>query len=140
MADLAAIRTALANTLQTALPGPPQLRVSSVSVGQINPPEAVIMPQTSQGLRFDTFDGGVTYAIRIALLVGMADDVSSQALLDSYLSTTGSFSIAAALKTNPRLSGAVEYCNMDGFRGYGLMDWGGVTYTGSQLTLTVMAV
>lgn len=140
MADLAAIRTALANTLQTALPGPPQLRVSSVSVGTVNPPEGVIMPQPSQGLRFDTFDGGVTFAMRIALMVGIADNTSSQALLDSYLSTTGPFSIAAALKANPRLGGAVEYCNMDGFRGYGMIDWGGVAYLGTQITLTILAV
>jgi len=135
MADLAAIRQALA----TALGGIAGLRVSPIFQAQINPPAAIIMPQPQQVLRFDALGGADSYLLRIVLLGSYTEDASSQSLMDSYLASSGSSSIAAALAANPTLSGAVDYCNMDSVRGYGLMDWAGQQYLGAQILLTAAA-
>jgi hypothetical protein len=135
VADLAAIRQALA----TALGGIAGLRVSPVFQAQVNPPQVIIMPQPRQALRFDALGGAVSYPLRIILLASYTEDASSQALMDSYLASSGASSIAAALAANPTLSGAVDYCNMDTVTGYGLMEWAGQQYLGSQILLTVAA-
>jgi hypothetical protein len=135
MASLASVRQALA----TALGVIPGLRVSPVYQSQINPPAAIIMPQPRQSLRFDALGGTVSYLLRIVLLGSAVEDTSSQALMDGYLATTGTSSIAAALAANPTLSGSCDYCNMETVNGYGLMEWAGETYLGTQILLTVAA-
>lgn len=135
MADLTSVRNALA----AALSGISGLRVVPENQSQVNPPMALVLPQPQQVLRFDTLGGGISYLLRIILLVSYVEDLSSQLLMDSYLASTGTSSIAAALKANPTLSGAVDYCNVDSVRGYGLMDWAGQQYLGSQLLVTAAA-
>lgn len=135
VADLQACRNALA----AALGAIPNLRVFADYQSQINPPTAIIVPQPQQALRFDALGGSVSYLLRIILLGSYTEDVSSQALMDSWLATTGSSSIAAALAANPTLGGVVDYCNMESVRGYGLMEWAGQQYLGSQILLTVAA-
>jgi hypothetical protein len=135
MASLATVRQSLA----TALGVIPGLRVSADYQSQVNPPAAIIMPQPRQSLRFDALGGSVSYLLRIVLLGSAVEDTSSQALMDGYLATTGSSSIAAALAANPTLSGACDYCNMETVNGYGLMEWAGQTYLGTQVLITIMA-
>lgn len=134
MADLNAIRQALASVLQTALPN---LRVSADFQAAPTPPAAIIMPQPQQALRYDAMGGAVSYLLRIVLLGSYTEDASSQALIDSYLSTTGANSIHQVLLGNPRLGGAVDYCNMERVNGYGLMEWAGQQFLGTQIPLTV---
>ena len=135
MADLTSVSNALATVLRT-IPG---LRVSSGFTAQINPPAAVVMPQPSQALRFDAFGGAVSYLLRIVLLASYTQDTSSVAALNTYLATSGPSSISEVLRLNPSLSGAVESANMDTVRGYGLMEWAGQQYLGTQILVTVMA-
>jgi hypothetical protein len=135
MASLTAVREALA----TALSGITGLRVSPIYLGTVNPPAAIIMPQPRQALRFDALGGSVSYLLRIILLGSYTEDSSSQALMDGYLASTGSTSIAAALAANPTLSGACDYCNMDTVNGYGLMEWSAQQYLGTQILVTVAA-
>lgn len=135
MADLTAASNAVAAVLATV----PGLRVNSGFTSQVNPPMAIVMPQPSQALRFDTFDGGITFFLRTVVLVSMTEDTSSVALLNAFMATTGSSSIEAALKANPRLNGAVDYCVMDSIRGYGMMEWAGQQYLGFQALMSVFA-
>ncbi len=135
MADLGAICAGLAATIGT-IPG---LRVSPVFTANVNPPQAVIMPVTGQGLKFDTLDGAVSYAIRVVLLVEFGQDSSSTAALNGYISTTGANSLSQVIKNNPRLAGVYDYVTMDSIRGYGLMEWSGTQYLGTTAMLTVMA-
>ena len=135
MADLGSACSALATTLGNIA----GLRVSPTFLAQVNPPAAIIMPQPSQSLRFDTLGGGISYLLRVVLLVSYAEDQSSIALMNGYLASTGPTSVAAAIKANPTLSGAVESANLDTIRGYGLMDWAGQQYLGAQCLVTVMA-
>jgi hypothetical protein len=135
VADLQAICNGLAATIGQ-IPG---LRVSPTFTATVNPPAAVILPVTGQGLRFDTLDGGVSYAIRVVLLVQYAEDTSSTAAINGYISTTGTNSLAQVIKNSPRLAGVYDYVTMDSIRGYGLMEWGGQQYLGTTAMLTVMA-
>jgi hypothetical protein len=135
MASLATVRQSLA----TALGVIPGLRVAADYQSQVNPPAAIIMPQPRQSLRYDALGGAASYLLRIILLGSSLEDTSSQALMDGYLATTGSSSIAAALAANPTLSGTCDYCNMETVNGYGLMEWAGQTYLGTQILLTVAA-
>lgn len=135
MADLSAICAGLAATIGT-IPG---LRVSPQFVSIVEPPAAVILPVTGQGLKFDTLDGGVTYALRVVLLAQYSQDTSSVAAINSYIATTGTYSLAQVIKNNPRLPGVYDYVTMDSLRGYGLMEWGGQQYLGTTAFLTVMA-
>lgn len=135
MADLTAICTGLAATIGT-IPG---LRVSAQFVSTVEPPAAVILPVTGQGLKFDNFGGGVSYALRVVLLVQYAQDTSSVASINGYIATTGTYSLAQVLANNPRLAGVYDYVTMDSIRGYGLMEWGGQQYLGTTAMLTVMA-
>lgn len=139
MADLNALRQALATAL-SVIPG---LRVFPDFVSAPSPPAAIILPGTGgtggQVMRFDALGGAVSYLCRIILLVSYTEDASSQALMDSYLSSTGTSSIAAALAANPRLGGACDYCNMEQARGYGLMTWAAQEYLGTQIPVTIAA-
>jgi hypothetical protein len=135
VADLTAICNGLAATIGQ-IPG---LRVSPQFAAQVNPPAAIILPVTGLGLHFDTLDGGVSYSLRVVLLVQYAQDSSSTASLNGYISTTGTYSLAQAIRNSPRLAGVYDYVTMDSIRGYGLMEWGGEQYLGTTAMLTVMA-
>lgn len=135
MADLTAVCTSVGNVLATI----PNLRVNSQFVSQINPPAAVVMPQPGQSLRFDTLDGGITYFLRVVLLVSLTEDTSSVSLLNSYLATTGTLSVSQALRLSPRAAGVYDYAIMDSVRGYGMMEWAGQQYLGAQLLVQAMA-
>jgi hypothetical protein len=131
--------TAICNGLAAVLGGVPGLRVSPTFVAQVNPPAAIIIPQPGQSLKFDTIDGGVSYLLRVVLLVGYAEDTSSVALINTYLASTGPSSVLAAIKASPRLAGVYDYANVESVRGYGLMEWAGQQYLGSQVLVNVMA-
>ncbi len=135
MADLTAVCNGLAVVLQQ-IPG---LRVSAEYVSQVNPPMAVIMPQPQQSLRFDSMDGGVSYLLRIVVLLTYAQDSSSVTQMNAYLATTGTQSIPSVIRNNPRLAGTYDYLVLESTRGYGLTTWGGQEYLGCQFTVTAMA-
>lgn len=135
MADLNAIRQALA----TALDGISGLRVSPDFVAAPNPPAAIIMPQTRLVETAVALGGTKNFMLRIMVLGSYTEDTSSQALIDSYLATSGPNSISATLEANPTLSGACDYVNVDTVTTYGLLTWAGTEYLGTQFLLTVAA-
>lgn len=134
MADLGAVRAALAVTLARV----PGLRVSPGFTSVVNPPCAIVLPGPRAVLRFDSMGGGVSFPLRVQLLVGAADDASSQALMDGYLSSAGPASVSAAVLADPTLGGLVEACDPLTGITYGLMDWAGQTYLGAAIDLNVM--
>ena len=135
MADL----TAVCNGVATVLSQIPGLRVSAQYVSQVNPPEAIIIPQPQQALRFDTLDGGISYLLRVIILCTYAQDSSSVSQMNSFLATTGPSSIPSIIKNNPRLAGTYDYLVLESTRGYGLMTWAGQEYLGCQFMVTAMA-
>lgn len=146
MADLAAVRAALAATIQAnvTINGQP-LPCSPILQGQVNPPMALIAPQPGQSIVFDTMDGGlgypgsVTYHLRVIMLVSNGEDFSAQALIDNLLSTSEAGSVIAAIQNNPRLGGAVHYAVPTTAHGYGLREWAGQQYFGADLLVSVAA-
>ena len=146
MTDLAALRNALATTIQnnTTVNGQP-LPASGVLVGQVNPPMAIVAPQPGQSIVFDTLDGGqavpgtVTYHLRVILLVAYGEDASTQAVLDAMLSTEQAGSVINAITNNSRLGGAAHYAVVTTAHGYGLRTWADQQYFGAELLVSVVA-
>jgi len=134
MASLTTIRQALATVI--AVPG---LRVFP----DFNPappvPAAIIWPQPRQVEAMAALGGARNYMIQIVLLGSYTEDTSSQALIDSYLATSGPMSISAAIDANPTLNGACDYANLDSVTRYGLTTWSGQDYLGSTFMITVAA-
>ena len=141
-ADLNAIRAALASVIAAGIPN---LRAYGQFQSQINPPCAVILPQPNQLLRFDTLEGGLTYMLRVVVLVAYTEDASSQTALDAYLGNLTT-SINKLIRSNPTLGGACESADVTAVRGYGagasgygLTEWAGQQYLGTNLLVNVMA-
>jgi len=131
--DIAAIRTAIATQLDT-IPG---LRATGTAPGQVNPPIAIVTPNTT-GMFItygETFDGAVSLAFQVYLLVSTASDRTAQALLDGYCNATGTQSVLACLQATPTLGGLVDYTAVIGAESYGNVDWNGVTYLGAIFTI-----
>jgi len=134
MADLTSVCDALAAVLDN-IPG---LRVNSGFTSQVNPPAAIVLPQPGQSLRFDAFGGGISYILRVVVLVPYTQDSSSVNAMNAYLATAGPSSVSAAIQ-GAQKNAAWECIDMDSVRGYGLTDWAGQTYLGAQIPVTVMA-
>src|SRR5215813_13007905 len=133
-ASFPAVRQALADTL-TARIG---LRATANRFAQINPPMAVIMPQTGTFIRYSqTFDSETDYNLRVIMLVSEGDSLSGQDLLDGYLSMSGSSSIYAAVQAAPTLGGVVSYAAVIEATAYGLMNFQGIDYLAAHLIVNI---
>jgi len=132
--DFPTVRQAVATYLTSAI----GLRATANRFGAINPPIAVIVPQTGSLIRYAaTFDGETDYSLRAVILVSEGDSTSGQDLLDGYLSPVGATSVHAAVQRDPTLGGAVSYCAVIEAAGYGLTNWNGQDFMGCSLVLNV---
>lgn len=133
--DFPGVRQAVATYLAANITG---LRATANRFGQINPPVAIVIPQTGSLIRYaTTFDGETDYSLRAVILVSEADSASGQADLDAYLSPVGANSIHAAVQRDPTLGGQVSYCAVIEAAGYGLQNWNGQDFMGCSLVLNV---
>lgn len=143
MADLAAIRNALAATIQANTN--PSLPCLGYAPPQINPPMAYVAPQPGQLIIFDTLDGGaqfmgaVTYHLRVVLVTAPVDNQSAQAAMDALLSTNEAGSVVNAIAQNARLGGAVDFAVTTTAHSYGLRLIGAEQYLACDLLVTVAA-
>ena len=133
-ASFPAVRQALADTL-TARIG---LRATANRFAQINPPMAVIMPQTGTFIRYSTtMDAETDYSLRVIMLVSEGDSLSGQDLLDGYLSPSGASSIYAAIQAAPTLGGVVSFAAVIEAAAYGLMNFQGIDYLAAHLIVNI---
>jgi hypothetical protein len=146
MPDLAAVRQALATTIQNNVTiGGFNLPCSPILTGTVNPPCALIAPQPGQSIVFDTLDGGqqipgsVTYHLRVIVLVSLGEDLSAQGYLDNLLSVDKPGSLISAIQDNSRLGGVVHYAIPTTAHGYGYREWAGQQYFGAELLVSVAA-
>lgn len=143
MADLATIRNALAATIQANTT--PALVSFGYQQSQVNPPMCYVVPQPGQAIVFDTLDqgamgvGGVTYHLRVVLVVSPVDDAASQATLDAFLSTNEPGSVINAIMMNDRLGGAADFAVVTTSHGYGLREIAGQPYLCADLLVSVAA-
>jgi hypothetical protein len=140
MADLGAVRTALANRI-TAGTG---LRTLPEARDQISPPVAVILPGQPYVTYGITVDGTFTVNLRVLLCISdAAPDEKVQRALDAYLGigagTTAS-SIPAAIMADPSLGGAVHFCEPISISTYGRITYNGVGYFGARLDCQIGAI
>lgn len=138
MADLSAIRTALAARFATIS----QLRHAYPKwPDQINHPCAIVMPQT--GSWREALGGSPSFVFEATLLVAPWADRGlerAQALLDEYLDDTGSQSVHAALRGDRTLGGTAHTCDLAGFTEYGPLEMvNGIAYLGCKLEVHVWA-
>lgn len=130
---LTALRQAVATQLQAQIPG---LRVVTSRLGDINPPCAVIAPQTGPVAEYQvSMDGQVDWHLRIVMVASVADSTSGQDILDPYLSVTGPQSIWAAIRADTSLGGMVGFAIVTAADGYGVMNINGVDYLAVSFTL-----
>ena len=130
-----AVRAAVATYLANTISG---LRATPNRFLQVNPPMAVIAPQTGSLIRYSTtMDGETDYNLRAIILVSEGDSTQGQDLLDAYLSPTGPQSVYAAVQADPTLGGQVSYCAVIEATGYGLTNWNGVDYLAVSLVLNI---
>lgn len=130
-----AVRAAVATYLQNNITG---LRATPNRFLQVNPPMAVIVPQTGTLIRYSTtLDGETDYNLRAIILVSEGDSTQGQDLLDAYLSPVGAQSVYAAIQADTTLGGAVSYAAVIEATGYGLTNFNGIDYLGVSLVLNI---
>jgi len=134
MASLAAIRDGIATNLAT-ISG---LRTTGHIPGQVNPPYAIITPDSIDYHK--AFANGVnSYNFTITVVVGQADSRTAQATLDAYCSPTGSSSIKSAVESNRTLSGIAYDLMVSDMRNYGSTTIGETTYLAAEFNCVVQA-
>lgn len=127
------IRTALA----AVLAGVPGLRAYDHLPGQVEPPAALVRPET---IDYEiTTDGAIDLTLVVVVLVAGVHERTSQAALDAYLDHHGESSIVAAVAADPTLGDVVDAARVTGLRSWGQMDYAGVAYLAAELTVAVMA-
>lgn len=134
MASLAAIRTALVTTIDTALTG-----VSGYETvpGSINVPAFMVVPKMTN---FEgAFGRGLdTYTFDVIVIVSRADDQLAQTNLDPYITGAGASSIRQAVWNARDLGIGVE-ARVTGMTGYGdTFTFGTTDYFGARLTVEVL--
>lgn len=133
MADISAIRAALANRITTAT----GLRTYAEARDQVSPPVAVILPGVPFVTYGATMDGAFTANLRILVCISdAAPDDKVQKALDAYLGIGAgapSASIPAAIMADPSLGGAVHFAEPVSVSNYGRIDYAGVIYFGARI-------
>jgi hypothetical protein len=136
MADLDAIRQALAANLQPAADAIGG-QVSAYMLAQPTPPALEIYPDKffyDKGVHTDEL------IFKVRAIVGFTLDVGAQQTLDNMLDTAGPRSIKAALEAEPTLGGLVDDLRVEQSLGYRLYPVGERGHAiGTELTVCVIA-
>lgn len=134
MASIATIRAGIATNLGTIA----GLRTSAWVPDQINPPIAVVKPES---ISYDTaFGRGLdTMEFSVLCIVGRVEERTAQATLDAYCATTGTASIKAAIESNPTLGSAISDLRVTEMRNYTSLSVGDVTYLAAEFVVQVFA-
>lgn len=136
MADVSAVADAIVTRIKTITTL--QYRASAFGKDYVDPPWAVVVPAAGDFWREATFGGecfDATFLIK--LIVGAADDRSSQDRLSEYLDTSGAKSIKAAVDGN--LGGLVSYASVTSVQGIGDIEWAGMIFNGAEFVVEVGA-
>ena len=128
MANVKTIRVALANQLAST-----GLRTHPVAPGQVVPPALVIIPNRPAISFGQTMDGETEVNLLVIVLLSAANDAYGQDVLDDYVSSSGTRSLAAAIQADPTLGGAVEFAVPLQISTYGLIEYAGQQYMGCSL-------
>jgi hypothetical protein len=135
MASISDLRAGIAANLAT-ISG---LRTSATVPDSINPPIAVVMPNS---ITYDTAfarSGGDEYEFLVMVIVGRVDERSAQNNLDGYCSGTGATSIKAAIERDKTLGGKAFSLRVTSLRNYNQLTVGDITYLSAEFVVQVYA-
>lgn len=135
MASISDLRTGIATNL-ASIPG---LRTSSTVPDSVNPPIAVVMPNS---INYDISfarTGGDEYEFIVMVIVGRVDERTSQNRLDAYCSGTGPESIKGAIESDKTLGGTAFSLRVTNLRSYNQLTVGDITYLHGEFTVQVYA-
>lgn len=134
MADISELRDGIAANLAT-ISG---LRTSATIPDNPSPPIAIV--QLNRVQYHQDFQRGMTeYNFAVQVIVGRVDERSSQRILDSYCSSTGSSSIILAVESNRTLGGKAFDCVVTEMTNYGSVLISDVTYLAAEFNVRVLA-
>ncbi len=139
MADYGSIRAGLATVIGNAT----GLNTYPVAPGAISPPCAVIVPGRpaimygqTMGTDISVYGAGeVTVNLMAIIIMSAANESSGQDVLDSYISSSGTHSVNAAVNANPTLGGTVEFAVLLAVQQYGIIEYAGQPYMGASITI-----
>lgn len=128
------LRTGLATNLAT-ISG---LRTANLIPDQVNPPIAIITPET---ITYDTsFARGLDeYNFTILVVVHRVAERSAQSSLDAFCNPTGSTSIKTAIESDRSLGGMAQTLRVTGLRTYQALSVGDVDYLAAEFSVVVYA-
>lgn len=135
MASITDLRNGIANNLAT-ISG---LRTSATIPDQINPPIAVVVPQS---INYDTAfarTGGDQHEFIVTVIVGRVDERSAQNRLDAYCSGTGASSIKTAIECDKTLGGKAFSLRVESLRNYTQVSLADATYLAAEFVVQVYA-
>ena len=128
------LRTGLATNLAT-ISG---LRTANLIPDQVNPPIAIITPET---ITYDTsFARGLDeYNFTILVVVHRVAERSAQSSLDAFCNPTGSTSIKTAIESDRSLGGTAQTLRVTNLRTYQALSVGDVDYLAAEFSVVVYA-
>jgi hypothetical protein len=134
VATFSQLRTGLATNLAT-ISG---LRTANLIPDQVNPPIAIITPET---ITYDTsFARGLDeYAFTILVVVHRVAERSAQSSLDAFCNPTGSTSIKTAIESDRSLGGTAQTLRVTNLRTYQALSVGDVDYLAAEFSVVVYA-
>lgn len=135
MATVSELRTGLATNLAT-IEG---LRTTATVPDQINPPLAVVIPNT---ITYDTAfarSGGDEYEFIVTLIVGRVDERTAQNRLDGFCSGSGALSVKAAIERDKTLGGKAFDCRVITLRNYNQIAVGDSMYLSAEFVVQVFS-
>ena len=113
------------------------LRVSDVSPGQVNPPQAIV--GTPNVDYHSVHSGGDEHDFQVVLLTSAALDRVGQRLLAEFAASSGPRSVRATLEADRTLGGVVQDLRVSRFRVLGRREVGLIGYFGGAFTVEVLA-
>lgn len=114
------------------------LRAHDVWPDTVNVPAALVRPLT--GTFAESYGNGTKFTFEIVLVLQLGTLRSAQDALDAYLDPSGSSSIVAAIEGDRTLGGKADTLAVTGWRDYGGMEIGTVTYLGVKFDVDVWPV
>lgn len=135
MASISDLRTGIATNLAT-ISG---LRTSATVPDSVNPPIAVVMPNS---INYDTSfarTGGDDHEFIVLVIVGRVEERTAQNTLDAFCSGTGASSIKTAIESDKTLGGKALTLRCTQLRNYNQLTVGDITYLSGEFVVQVIA-
>lgn len=128
------ICTALADVLAEV----PGLRVYDYLPGQVEPPAAMVRPDSiayASSLQAGSHD----LTLVVLVLVSGVHEATSQRAMRAFIDPTGETSIPAAIAAEPTLGDVVDDAKATSLRSFGQMEYAGIPYLAAELVVEVLA-